>query len=759
MGYILCTTEKPSVAKDIAHVLGADTLGNGYYEGTYKGRLYRVTWAVGHLVGLAPPENYGFMSLEQLWDKDNPDNRQKALAELPLIPEKFELVVLEGTKAQFNIMRKLMNDDECDYIIDCGDAGPEGHILQWFIRMKAGCRKEVKRFMATSMTDEAIREAFDNLEDVKKYYPVIKGEYCKKKADWILGMSMSRAASIVYDAKIDVGRVLSPTLYFVVKRYLDVVNFKSIDYYTYTAHMEGFDVYWNKNTDGYFKAENGAVDEENRLVNKEIAERTLSDLNNSDKATVTHFETKKRATDRPQLYDIIALERDGIRIFGYTADEVLTIAQSLYEVHKITTYPRTDSRYITSDLVPYMEGKVQDISGIDEYRDVATGLLKAGLNIDKKIVDDEKVTDHHAIITTSRLKDYDLSALSAKERNILDLIITRMLVSLSGKYKYKETVVELTFDNGMLFRSVGKIPVDYGWKNTQSVLLGKQTDDSDADEKEQLFPDLQLNQVVTLDKVELVSKKTSPPKLHTEDTLLTAMQNAGNGIAGGEIIKGRGIGTQSTRATIIKNLFDKKYVTTEQKGKTKYLVPTKSGMSVIKVLPPDLYSPKITADWENQIADIVEGNSSDVAFMDDFNKFISDKVQTVINNKIDNVDFSLEKSSFGVCPWCGNSLYKGELVDSKTGNKFQNIYCCNKECKFSIRKDNLVFKARTGKSLSDAQVKKLVTDKKLEYTGVSKSGNKYKGLMLLKKNDSGYVTFEFTFPPKSTAKKKGRSIL
>lgn len=743
MGYILCTTEKPSVAKDIARVLGANKVCNGYYEGIYEGKNYRITWAVGHLVGLAAPENYGYTSLEDIWT--NPDSRQEALSELPLIPDKFELIVLEDTKAQFNIMKNLMNDADCEYVIDCGDAGPEGHILQWFIRLKAGCRKEVKRFIATSMTDEAIRDAFRNLEDVKKYYPVIKGEYCKKKADWILGMSMSRAASIIYDAKIDVGRVLSPTLYFVVKRFLDVKNFQSIDYYTFTAHMEGFDIYWTKNTDGFFDTVNGAVDEDKRLVDKKIADATCSELNNFSVAVVSFFETKKKSTDRPQLYDIIELERDGIRIFGYSADEVLSIAQRLYEVHKITTYPRTDSRYITSDLVPYMKDKVTDISLIDKYKDVALGILSAGLNIDNKIVDDLKVTDHHAIITTSNIKDFDFSTLSEKEKNILDLIISRMLVSFSGKFKYKETVLELKFANGMVFRSSGKIPVDLGWKNTQSVLLGK---DLEAGDNEQVFPELVLDQVVTLDSVELITKKTVPPKLHTEDTLLTAMQNAGHGIAGGEIIKGKGIGTQSTRATIIKNLFDKNYVTAEQKGKTKYLVPTKSGMSVIKVLPPELYSPKITADWENQIASIVDGNLTDADFMNDFTLFISDKVSSVINNKVDNVDFSSSRDSFGVCPWCGNSIYKADCVDNKSGTKYQSFYCGNKDCKFSIRKDNIVFKSRTGKALSDIQVKKLIETRKLEFTGISKSGNKYKGLMLLKKNDKGYVSFDFAFPPR-----------
>lgn len=756
MGYVLCTAEKPSVALEIANVLGNSKKYNGYYECNYNNKIYRVTWAVGHLVGLAPPEAYGYMSLTDMWDKSNPDNKNIALQQLPLIPDNFKLVVLEPTRPQFEIIKSLMNDDNCEYIIDCGDAGPEGHILQWFIRIKAGCRKTVKRFMATSMTKEAILDAFNNLEDVEKYLPVVKGEYCKKKADWIMGMSISRAASIVYNAKIDVGRVLSPTLYFIVKRYIDVKNFKSMDFYTFTAHMKGFDVNWMKDSTGLFKSSNGDVDERGRLINKELANKIFDELNMLSSGTVSRFDTVKRATDRPQLYDITELERDGIRHFGYTADEVLAIAQSLYETHKITTYPRTDSRYITTDLVPYMEDRIHDICSIPKFTDVAKSLLDNKLLIDKRVANDSKVTDHHAIITTSNLSGFNLANLSEKEMNILNLIITRMLVAFSGKFKYNETIVNISFSNGMVFSATGKIPVDYGWKKVLNSLNMKETEEGESDSN--MFPCLQLNQVITLDSVSLVPKKTSPPLLHTEATLLTAMENAGNGIEGGEIIKGKGIGTQATRAAIIKNLFDKNYVVNDKKGKTNYLIPTNSGISVIKVLPPELYSPKITADWENQIYSIVEGNSTDHDFMDNFKAFITSEVSKVTNNIVDGVDFSLSKQAFAKCPWCGSDVFEGELVDKNSGKPFKNLYCCNKECKFGLRKDNIVFKSRTGKNMTDKQLQKLISNKKLEYTGISKSGNKYKGLILLKSNDKGYANLEFTFAHSKTSNIKKSKI-
>lgn len=741
MGYILCTAEKPSVAEDIAKVIGANKKCKGYYEGNG----YRVTWAVGHLVGLAEPEEYGYMSLSDIWDKENPQNKQKAIEELPLIPDVFKLIVLPGTKEQFEIIKSLMNDPECDSIIDCGDAGAEGHILQWFIRIKAGCKKPVKRFMATSMTDEAIIDAMNNLQDIDKYELLIKGEYCKKKADWIMGMSMSRGASMTYNARVDVGRVQSPTLFFVVKRYLDVMQFKSKDFYTLEAKMKGFSVFWNKDNQKIFPET--SVDNEKRLLDKQLAEKTANDLMQLGQGKITNLETKNKFTDRPQLYDITELERDGNRLYGYTAEEVLKTAQSLYETHKITTYPRTDSRYITHDLEPLMKERVKDISYHSQYTDACNKLLETGLNIDKKIMDDSKVTDHHAILVTEKIRNYDLSKLSEIESNILNLIITRMLVAFSDKYKYKETVVGVTFENGMNFGASGKLPVSMGWKSVQDALMGKIKADGEeqTDEDEQLFKDISLNQIVTLEKVNVVLKKTTPPKLHTEATLLTAMENAGNSIEGGEILKGKGIGTQATRANIIKQLFDKGYVTNQQKGKTKYLVPTKQGLSVIKVLPPDLYSPKITADWESQIADIVDGKLSEKDFMNQFESFICEKLNQVLNHKVAGVDFSLDKTVLGKCPWCSQPVYEGNFKD-KEGKLVESAYCSNKECKFSVRKDNLVFKLRTGKKLTTSQLKTLIAGGTLEVKCISKANTTYKGEFKLSKNDKGYADVIFQMP-------------
>lgn len=752
MGYKLCTTEKPSVAVDIAKVIGATKRCDGYFEGNG----YRVTWAVGHLVGLAEPEEYGYISKDEMWDKEN-SKKEEALRELPLIPNEFKLVVLEKTKKQFKIIENLINNPECEEIIDCGDAGAEGHILQWFIREKIGCNKKIRRFIATSMTKEAILSAMNNLHDIKEYERVIRGEFCKKKADWIMGMSMSRCESIIYNSRIDVGRVQSPTLYFVVQRYLAVSKFKSVSYYQIKSDfLDGFTAFWLKDNNNLI--DNQLKDKEGRLLDEAKAKKLLAELNNLKTGVITKLDTNNKELNRPQLYDITELERDGNRIFGYTAEEVLQTAQSLYETHKITSYPRTDSRFITSDLEGYMLERIKQISTIDIYNNASSKVIEKGLNIDKRIVNDSKVTDHHAIICTENIENFDISKLNEKEKNILHLIITRMLVAFSNKYSYKETILNVTFSNGIVLSASGKIPMNLGWKEIQSLLVNNINEDevdSDTDNEgsQQLFKGISLNQKVSIKNIEVLKKETTAPKLHTEATLLTAMENAGSQIENGEILKGKGIGTQATRANIIKSLFDKGYITNKVKGKTKYLIPTKQGVNVIRVLPKELYSPAITANWEQQISKIVDGTYTEKEFMDNFKNFINSKVNFVKNNRVEGVDFSLEKEVIGECPFCKSDVVKG-IIKDKENNKIDNYYCISKECKFSLRKDNFIFKMRTRKNLTLDQVKKLLKNGKFECKCISKGDKEYNGKFILAKNESGYSELRFELGEFKDKKKK-----
>lgn len=711
MGYALCITEKPSVARDIARVIGARNKKEGYFEGN----RYLVTWAIGHLVGFGEPLDYGFVPQSEMYG----DKRQKAMDELPLIPEKFILKVIESTSKQFEIIKSLMHRADVDYIIDCGDMGAEGHILQWFIREKAENKKPVKRFCATSMTDEAIKHAMDNLRPVEDFENIIKGEFCKKKADWILGMSISRAQTLKHGSNIDVGRVQSPTLYFIVKRYLDVQNFKITDYYTMEAKLkEGFNVSWLRDENGHFESD--SKDSEGRVLDRSLLDKTASEVHHLQKGAVRDIDIQKKATNRPQLYDITELQRDANKKYGYSAAQTLSAAQSLYETHKVLSYPRTDSRFLTADWEGLLPEIVKSIGSIEKYDLTVQHLYhKGGLNIDKRIIDDSKVTDHHAIIPTERIKGFDFSKLEPREderkngitseilKNILDLVLARVLVSLSKPYTYEHTSIKILFTNGYVFAASGNRPLDEGWRAVQRQLFGKDNEeDSEEGNMEQTFPLLKKGQVVHVDSCNVLSKKTTPPKLHTEASLLTAMENAGANVEGGKILKGKGIGTQATRAEIIKKLFEKGYVETVSKTKTKFIQPTSKGIAIIKVLPPELYSPQMTADWENKIALIAEGKATEDDFMQTFIEFIRQKTSEIKASSPDSA-FEKVREVFGKCHWCSGEIYRFAKKDEK--GKIERIsYYCSEKCGFSISTDNTVFQIRLGRNATDAEVLKMV---------------------------------------------------
>lgn len=715
MSYTLVITEKPSVARDIANVICGkqQTKGEGYIEGNG----YRVTWAVGHLVGLAEPEEYGYVPHGEIYK----ERKQEALGELPLIPSDFKLVVLEPTKDQFKIVKGLMNSEQMLGLVSAGDMGNEGHILQYFIREKAGYNKPFKQFCATSMTDEAIKHAMEHLRDGKEFEGIIRGEFCKKKADWIMGMSLSRALTLKYNSHITVGRVQSPTLYFVVQRWLEVQNFKVTNYYGMKATLkEGFNVFWQKDNSGAFPS--AVKDSVGRVLDKKAVEAKCQEILNGGKGVVTELKKELHGIDRPQLYDITELEREANRRYGYTAAQTLATAQSLYETYKVLSYPRTDSRYITSDLVPYMADRIKmlgtvKVGGATKYKETVSNLNK--LNIDKKICDDSKVTDHHALIVTEKIKDFDFSKLvpTADEKkkgvtadslnNVLALVITRMIVAMCEKYIYEQTTAIVTFSNGMAFGANGKKPTQMGWKAIEEKIEGKSQNEETDDETddEQIFPFIAKGQQVTVTKCDTVAKKTTPPKLHTEATLLTAMENAGQSLGkDGAILKGRGIGTQATRAEIIKGLFDSQYVETLKKGKVNYIVPTLKGRAVMKVTPRELTSPKITAEWETKIDKIAKGEMSEKAFMSEFETFITDKVDEVMKADIDTGRaFTMSKQEQGTCPWCGNPVFKYSNKETKV----LSYYCSNK-CGWSVSSDNKIVKTWTGKSLTEANIRKLM---------------------------------------------------
>jgi len=745
MGYKLCTAEKPSVAADIAKVIGATQKKNGYYEGNG----YLVTWAVGHLVGLAEPETYGFSSQNAMWDWENPTAKEVAMKELPLIPSEFKTIVLQKTKDQFNIVKTLMHRPDVDVIIDCGDSGSEGHILQWFIREKAGCKKPVLRFLTQSYTEIAIIEAMNNLVDAKLFTLKIRGEYCKKKMDWILGMSMSRCCTLLYQSNITVGRVQSPTLFFVLKRFLEVKTFTVTDYYQLAASFqEGFQTFWTKDYDNQISPAD--KDNEKRLLNLTVAENLVQTIHSGKTGTVTTLETKNKFIDRPQLYDLTSLQKDGNKKFGYTADYTLKIAQSLYEKHKVLSYPRTDSKYITQDVATEFPGLLRMISTQSLYQPVVEKIYNT-INLDKKVVNDQEVTDHYALIVTEKINNFDWNRLSLDEKNILNLVICRLLIALSQKYEYKETIVETTMCNGMRFLAKGRIPVSYGWKEIEKELFGKNAEEPEQDklDLEQVgFPNIYLGQVLNIEKINIVPKKTTPPKFHTEATLLTAMETAGNLLEDTDILKGKGIGTVATRGAIVKMLHDRKYIETFIQGKTNYLIPTKSGINIIKILPKELYSPKITADWEEKIADIAAGKIDEESVLQEFYQYIHHSLDYVKTNKNDGLTFGYTDQVICKCPIPGCS---GNIVIRKEGYGCSNYKADNKSC--GVYLSNSI----AGKKITPETAIDLFTKKKTKLLSgfvSKKTGNKYKAYLLLK-ND---YTVEVKTPQKTTSTNSGNKF-
>ena len=733
MGYQLCMTEKPSVAGDISRVIKADRKCDGYYEGNG----YRVTWALGHLVGLAEPEAYGFLSQAETWKEEN---RERALHELPLIPPdmNFRLVVLDETRQQFEKIRALIHDPECEGIINCGDMGPEGHILQWLIRTMAENDRPVRRFCAVSMTDEAIRYAMDHLRPEEEFDGIIRGEYCRKKADWILGLSLSRLASLKYHTFFTVGRVQSPTLYYVVERYLRAASFKSKPYYTLTADCGGIEMHLTMDRDDLLSGSN--KDSEERMTDRTAVMELSQQMMNSGTAEIMSVEEKDGQADRPQLYDITELERDACRIYGYSAAETLAAAQALYETQKVLSYPRTDSRYITSDLKPVFLQRLKDLQGLSGYAQEAAELIEAGPLFDSRVVDDSKVTDHHALIVTERIQGFDISSMKPTQKeahdgvtaqmmhNVLHLVITRMITALSKPYRYHQVnvlaVVDLGSERLAHLAASGRTVTDEGWKAVQKKLLAESVEKEKPDR--QCLPALAEGQTLKIRACTVNNCRTKPPAYHTEATLLTAMEMAGR----------QGIGTPATRAEIIRKLFDRKYIEYCRKEKTNYIVPTNTGIQMITALPHKIYSPQITAEWEDTIADIADGKKTEADFFEMFLPFMKEMSEELWGNTA-MLDFSRRQSPAAVCSFCGGNVYqyaskrtKGASVFVCENNRREGGTCC-----FMLAEDNKAFIVRRKKPITDRQALKLINGP-LRLSCTSKEGKPYKAEFMLGKAQS-----------------------
>lgn len=626
----LIITEKPSVAKDIANVLGINKRENGYMTGNG----YIVTWCVGHLIQLAMPEEYD-QKLKS-WNLDT----------LPIFPNKFKYTVNESTKQQYEIVKRLMNSENVDELICATDAGREGQLIFGYVYINSECKKPVRRLWISSMTDEAIREGFANLKDNKDYFLLYQSAKSRSEADWLVGINATRLFTVKHNQKLTIGRVQTPTLAMIVQRQHEIDNFVPEPFYEITADCGSFIATWY-NEDG------------TRIKEKEKAEEIIKKCEGKD-AIVTKVTKKKASTERPLLYDLTELQRDGNRKYGYTADQVLEAAQNLYEKYKLTTYPRTDSRYLSTDMKPKLEPLLLNIKqGYKLAGACVDKVLSQKINTDKRVIDDKKITDHHAIIVTDNIRNLERIKLPERESNILKLVMTRFIVALDKKQEYEQTDIELLIGDEK-FKARGKKVTFAGWKETEDILLGKTTstensvnlankvnpsnknsvednsaDDSaaygntsDEENEREITGNIKKNDVFKVEELKLLEKKTSAPKPYNEATLLTAMETAGKQIEDEELreeMKSIGIGTPATRAGIIEKLVSVGYI----KRNKKNLLPTENGIKLINLVPEKLKKPDLTGEWEQALNKITSGEEKAQNFIVNIKKYVYDIVREV----------------------------------------------------------------------------------------------------------------------------------
>ena len=633
MSLKIVLAEKPSVGREIARVLKCKNNKGSYIEGNG----YIVTWALGHLVGLMDPEGYG--------DK----YKKWSMETLPMLPKPMKLTVLKKTSKQYNEVKKQLLRNDVDEIIIATDAGREGELVARWIIDKSGVRKKIKRLWISSQTDKAIMDGFKNLKDGRAYDNLYKAAVCRAEADWLVGLNVTRALTCKYNAQLSAGRVQSPTLAMIVNREEEIKNFKPEDYYNLKALTDRFTLSWvsPKGNTNIFK--------------EEVAKSILDKTKNSTGEVVDITKSRKKKYS-PALYDLTELQRDANRIWGYSAKQTLNIMQRLYENYKLLTYPRTDSRYISSDILPTIPDRLKGIS-VGEYRAYADRLLKQGVKGNKSFVDNSKVSDHHAIIPTE--EKLNLGILSSEEKNIYNLVVKRFLSVMLPPYEYEQTTIKVNI-NGEIFLAKGNTTLEKGWKALY------QREDLDDEEGTQELPTLNVNDKVNIRKIELIKKQTTPPGRFNEGTLLSAMENPHKYINVGKdaaktLGETGGLGTVATRADIIEKLFNSFVI--EKRGKDIY--PTSKGIQLIELVPEELKSPLLTAKWEKDLEDISKGKANDKAFIENMKGYATSLVEDV---KKGTTKFHHDNQTGKKCPNCGKYMLE---VNGKNGRM---LVCQDREC-------------------------------------------------------------------------------
>ena len=616
MGKILVLAEKPSVGRDIARVLGCKNEKNGYIEGS----KYIVTWALGHLVTLADPETY--------------DKKYKSweMNDLPILPKELKTVVIKKTSKQFNTVKAQLNRNDVEEVVIATDAGREGELVARWIIEKAHIKKPIKRLWISSSTDKAIKEGFTKLRDGRDYNNLYYSAIARAEADWIVGINATRALTTKYNASLSCGRVQTPTLAIISKREDEIRNFKPKDYYT-------LDVLTEKGG-SYLKLSWHDRNNSTSTFNKDKIENIKKKVSNKDLKIVDVKKSNKKKYS-PALYDLTELQRDANKIFGYSAKETLSIMQKLYEHHKVLTYPRTDSRYLTDDIVDTLKDRIKAVN-TSEYSKVCMKLLKTKIKPNKSFVDNSKVSDHHAIIPTE--ERVFLGDLSDKERKIYDLVVKRFLSVLCPPFEYEQTTIKGVCE-GEMFTANGNKINKLGWRENYTA---------DDDETYDGIIDVNVGEVLNVESVKIESKKTNPPSYLNEATLLTEMEK-------------NNLGTVATRADIIEKLFNSFFV--EMKNKEIHI--TSKGRQLLDLAPADLKSPELTAKWEKTLTDISKGKSKKNDFINQMKNYSKTIVKEIKNseNKFKHDNLTRNK-----CPNCGKFMLE---VNGKRGKM---LVCEDREC-------------------------------------------------------------------------------
>ena len=686
----LIIAEKPSVAKSIASALGASSRADGFYEGS--GLL--VSWCVGHLI--SPMDAGGYDERFKKWRYDD----------LPILPESFRYVLAPGKEDTFENLCALMDRPDVDTIINACDAGREGELIFRLVYEMTGCRKPVLRLWISSMEDSAIREGFSDLRPGTDYEALYQSALCRQKADWLVGINATRLFSVLYHRTLNVGRVQTPTLAMLADRDAKITLFHKEKYHLLRLVLDGAEAVSEKFTDP-------AEAEQAAAMCKGVA------------VTCTSVTKEQKKEQPPKLYDLTTLQREANRLFGYTAKQTLDYAQSLYE-KKLLTYPRTDSRYLTSDMaetascVIHLAAKLPPFDGCTNFFPLV-----------ETMISDKDVSDHHAIIPTMEIEKADLKLLPVGERNLLLLVCCKLLCASAELYVYE--AVTATFDcGGYSFTAKGKRILSEGWREIDRIFrafLKEKPADGDGG----TLPDFTEGQIFDSAEIAVTEHFTQPPKTYTEDTLLSAMENAGKDDIPDEAER-KWLGTPATRAAIIEKLVTAGFV--ERKGKS--LIPTKAGINLVTVLPEPLTSPMLTAEWEQKLTEIAKGGADPDTFMDGIRTMVQEIVSTYSCISEDGKKlFAPEKEVIGTCPRCGQPVYEGK----------KNFACSDRSCGFVLWKNDRFWTSRK-KELTKKMATDLLKKGRTNVKGMwsEKKQAAYDAAVILDDTGGKYINFKLEFP-------------